>query len=208
MRESSTTFRPRPGFLLALILLSVGIRVLPYAVADPQSTSYLWGVTPLFAICLFGAAFFEDRRWAYAVPLASYLVSDLLIWWISGRIEWGFYANQPFVYLGVAANVAVGFLLRRNRSWPAVGGAAVLGSLAFFLISNFGTWATADRAVHPATLDGLINCYIIAIPFYRNPTLSTLVFSAILFSPLGLRALADQDARPLALERVQRRWPK
>ena len=45
------------GGEFALILLSVGVRLVPYVTADPTSLSYLWGVTPLFAICLFGVAF-------------------------------------------------------------------------------------------------------------------------------------------------------
>ncbi|MBL8849437.1 MAG: hypothetical protein JNG89_07125, partial [Planctomycetaceae bacterium] len=48
MHEGSTMYRPRPGFLIALILLSVGVRLIPYMTADPTSLSYLWGVTPLF----------------------------------------------------------------------------------------------------------------------------------------------------------------
>jgi hypothetical protein len=203
MQESSTTYQPRLGFLIGLVLLSVGVRILPYLAADPESLSYLWGVTPLFAICLFGAAYFTETRSAYLVPLASYLASDLLIWVISGRIEWGFYPGQPFVYLAVALNVVIGFVLRKHRSWPVIAGAGILGGLTFFMISNFGVWVTAaDRSLHPATLDGLLNCYILAIPFYRNLTLSTLVFSAALFSPLGVKSLAAQDEHRTVRERV------
>jgi hypothetical protein len=202
MRESSTLYQPRLGFLIALVLLSVGIRLAPYVTSDPTSLSYLWGVTPLFAICLFGAAYFREQRYAYLVPLASYFASDVLIGVVSGHLEWGFYDNQPFVYLAVAVNVVIGFYLRTHRSWPAIVGAGVVGGLVFFLISNFGVWVTADRAVHPATLDGLLNCYILALPFYRNLTISTLAFSAVLFSPLGVRTLAANDQRELAHERA------
>jgi hypothetical protein len=204
MRDSSSLYQPRLGFLVALVLLSVGIRLIPYVSADPTSLSYLWGVTPLFAICLFGAAYFREQRYAYLVPLASYFVSDMLIWLASGRIEWGFYDNQLFVYLGVALNVVIGFYLRTHRSWPTIFGAGVIGGLAFYLISNFGVWITADRAIHPGTLDGLLNCYILALPFYRNLTVSTLVFSAVLFSPLGVKTLAANDECELVLERARR----
>src|SRR5688500_16301588 len=103
--------RPRIGFLAALVVVAVGIRLIPYVAADPESTSYLWGITPLFAICLFGAAFFEDRRLSYALPLAAYFASDVLIGLVSGRVEWAFYANQPFVYASVGLVVLIGFCL-------------------------------------------------------------------------------------------------
>lgn len=202
MRENSNFYQPRLGFVIALVLVSVGIRLVPYVTADPTSLSYLWGVTPLFAICLFGAAYFREQRYAYLVPLASYFVSDLLIGVVSGHLEWAFYDNQLFVYFAVALNVVIGFYLRAHRSWPAIFGAGIVGGLAFFLISNFGVWVTGDRAIHPATPDGLLNCYILALPFYRNLTLSTLVFSAVLFSPLGVTTLAANDERELAHERA------
>ena len=153
MRESSTLYQPRLGFLIALILLSVGIRLIPYVSADPTSLSYLWGVTPLFAICLFGAAYFREQRYAYLVPLASYFVSDLLIWLASGRIEWAFYDNQVFVYLGVALSVVIGFFLRTHRSWPAIVGAGITSGLVLFFwsrISASGSPATAP-SIRPAS---------------------------------------------------------
>jgi hypothetical protein len=192
------TYAPRVGFLVALIAVSVVIRLIPYVAADPTSLSYLWGVSPIFAICLFGGAFFRDRRWAYAVPLASYFASDVLIWLVTGRLDWGFYASQPFIYLGVALAAAIGLLLRRNRSVPAVAGASVCGALVFYLVSNFGLWATGDGSLYPHTVQGLADCYAMAIPFFRNSLLSTLIFAALLFSPLGVRMLeAAADPAPL-----------
>ena len=204
MTEASRTYLPRIGFLVALIAVSVVIRLIPYVAADPTSVSYLWGVSPIFAICLFGGAFFQDRRWAYAVPLASYFASDVLIWLVSGRIEWGFYANQPIVYFAVALVAALGFLLRKHRSIPAVAGASICGALLFYVISNFGMWATGDGSINPHTLEGLADCYVRAIPFFRNSVLATLIFSAMLFSPFGVRTLEAADeaaATPVPVHR-------
>lgn len=193
MSESPRTYAPRIGFLVALIAVSVVIRLIPYVASDPTSLSYLWGVSPIFAICLFGGAYFRDRRWAYAVPLASYFVSDVLIWLVSGNLAWGFHANQPFVYLGVALVAALGLLLRRNRSVPAVAGASVCGALAFYLVSNFGVWATGDGTLYSHTWEGLVDCYVLAIPYFRNSLLSTLISAAVLFSPWGVRLLQAAD---------------
>lgn len=202
MEERLTMYQPRLGLLIALLLVSVGVRLFPYVAADPLSLSYLWGVTPLFAICLFGAAYFERKQDAYLVPLASYFASDVLIGVVSGHIEWAFYDNQAFVYLAVALNVAIGFVLRTHRQWWSIAGTGLAGGLVFFLVSNFGVWATADRSMHPATLDGLLNVYILGLPFYRNLTVSTLAFSALLFSPVGVRVLAALDACEPVRERA------
>ena len=55
------------------------------------------------------------------------------------------------------------------------------GSLIFFIISNFGVWILGspgvDNLPYDKNLNGLIECYILAIPFFGNTFLSTVIFS-------------------------------
>ena len=69
------------------------------------------------------------------------------------------------------------------------------GSLIFFLVSNFGVWALGSFGVndlpYEKSLTGLIECYILAIPFFGNTFLSTIIFAypAIFFyKSLAIRA--------------------
>jgi hypothetical protein len=58
----------------------------------------------------------------------------------------------------------------------------------FFVITNFGVWI----AWYPRTLDGLVMCYIKAIPFLRNTMAGNIVFAAVLFGSYELaRKLAE-----------------
>ena len=56
-----------------------------------------------------------------------------------------------------------------------------IGSLIFFIISNFGVWVLGSPGVldlpYEKNLNGLVECYILAIPFFGNTFLSTLIFS-------------------------------
>ena len=45
-----------------------------------------------------------------------------------------------------------------------------MGSLLFFVISNFGVWFLGN--LYTPDLNGLINCYILAIPFFKNTIIS------------------------------------
>jgi len=54
----------------------------------------------------------------------------------------------------------------------------------FFVLTNFGVWALG--ALYPKTLTGLTECYVVAIPFFRNALLSDLFYSALLFGGLAL----------------------
>ena len=53
-----------------------------------------------------------------------------------------------------------------------------VGAVIFFIISNFGVWFTGILYQH--SLEGLIQCYIMALPFFTNTLLSTIIFSLII----------------------------
>ena len=52
-----------------------------------------------------------------------------------------------------------------------------IGALTFFVISNFGVWISGT--LYEISVQGLLNCYIMAIPFFTNTLLSTIFFAVI-----------------------------
>ena len=54
---------------------------------------------------------------------------------------------------------------------------AVCGSLVFYIISNFGVWSLGSYGY---SFDGLLICYIAAIPFYTNTLISTIIYSTLI----------------------------
>ena len=54
---------------------------------------------------------------------------------------------------------------------------ALIGSLVFFLITNFGVWFLGTYGY---TINGLILCYTLAIPFFSYSLISTFIFSGII----------------------------
>ena len=77
--------------------------------------------------------------------------------------------------------------------------AAVGGSVLFYLMTNFGVWALGDgeHALYPHTVDGLIDCYWMALPFFRNALAGDVAWTAILFVAFDL-ANARLRAEPAA----------
>jgi len=199
------TPRPRRSVLLALLALSVAVRLVPFVLArfgvsiDPASTVYPWNFSPLLAASLFGGACLADRRLACALPVASYLLGDVGIGVLSGRLDWAFYPYQPIVYLSVALVVAAGFLLRGRRSAARIAGVGLTSAVAFFVITNFGVWLGGGGARYPLTAVGLLECYVQAIPFFRNSLIAMAVFLPLLFSRVGMAPVAPGHC--LAMER-------
>tara|TARA_A100000164_G_scaffold349110_1_gene351809 strand:- start:51 stop:392 length:342 start_codon:yes stop_codon:yes gene_type:complete len=52
-----------------------------------------------------------------------------------------------------------------------------LSSIVFFVCSNFGVWLFSE--FYSKDFDGLLQCYILAIPFFTNTLISTFIFGMI-----------------------------
>jgi hypothetical protein len=155
--------------------LAIGLTVLG---ALARMTQH-WNYAPVGAISLFAGA--RLRGWqAYALPIVLMAVTDPLLG--------GYSFATPFVYASFLINVWIGSRLRSTEQpgWIAIG--ALVGSLQFFLISNFGTWL-APHGMYPHTLSGLGTCLVAAVPFFRHTLIADVVYSAIFF---GLHALLSR----------------
>lgn len=134
-------------------------------------------VTPIAAMALFGGASFASPFVALAVPLSAMVLSDLLL-------GFGLHPVMPFVYGGFAVTVWFGRGLRARRSPLAIAGAALCGSVVFFVVTNLGVWLVG--ALYPRTLDGLVACYVAAIPFFRNTLAGDAGYTLALFGGFAL----------------------
>jgi hypothetical protein len=147
---------------LALILIAVVSRLLPH----PPN------FTPLAAVGLFSGAYLHVRK-LWLVPVTALLFSDMLI---------GFYhpIAMVFVYCGIILCAYIGrACLHERYSLLKLGGATLSGALIFFVLSNLGDWLTGLN--YPLTLHGLLDCYVMAIPFFRNTLLGDLFYVTCLF---------------------------
>lgn len=139
--------------------------------------------TAVGAMGLFGAAYFSNRIWAFVVPFAALFFSDLLLNnTIYASYYEGFTLFGPGVhwtYLGFAAIVLIGMGLLKKVKLLHVVGASLSASVVFFLISNFGVWASG--LVYSKDAAGLIASYAAGLPFLQYTMLGDLFFSGVLF---------------------------
>lgn len=157
------------------------------------------GFAPQLAMALFAGAVIKDKKWAFAFPIFSMFVGDLLyqVLYMNGlTVMPGFYNGQVTNYLLFGSLVAVGFLMKRVNLMNVI-----LFSLSecaiFFILSNFFVWINGGGWGRPMTVPGLIQCYADAIPFFGDTLLSTLVCSGILFG--AYRLLKSESALPATL---------
>jgi arginine exporter protein ArgO len=113
--------------------------------------------TPIAAIALVGGAYL-DKRFAFIV----------------------LHRLMPFVYGSFIITGGIGLWLRSKRQVLPVLGATLASSLIFYVLTNAGVWLTS--ALYPKTIEGLLECYIAALPFFRNEVVGNLVYSTLLFA--------------------------
>jgi hypothetical protein len=167
----------RYAFALLIILLAVCSRLLPH----PPNFA------PITALALFGAVYLGGR-YAFIVPLAALLISDLII---------GLYAEMVWVYGSFLIIGLIGLWLRNHRSVTSAIGATVGGSVLFFLLTNFGVWLVG-HGTYAASMSGLLTCYTAAIPFFRNTLTGDLFYVTAMFGvyELGRRYVPILRSEP------------
>lgn len=155
-------------YVLAALLL----RLLPHP----------WNVTPLGAMFLFSGATFRSKVESLVVPLAALLLSDYAVIHILYQGRYGWFS--PYTWAGFLLVGLIGWALRGRMTWLRVGGASLAGSVVFFVVSNFGVWA--GEKLYAPTLGGLMDCYVAALPFFRNSLLGDLAYAALMFGSYSL----------------------
>ena len=150
-------------FIIALLFVFIGVvfRFLPH----PPNFA------PIAAIALFGGAYLS-RKIALLVPLAAMVISDIFL---------GTYniAVMASVYGSFLLMVVLGFWLKRHKKWYTIGASAVVAAVLFYLVTNFAVWAFTPW--YPKNIAGLVQCYFLALPFFKNTLLGNLFYVTVFF---------------------------
>lgn len=148
-------------FAVLLILLAAASRLVKHP----------FNFTPIIAMSLFAGCYLK-KYWAALLPLAAMIVSDYFI----GFYDWQVMAS---VYLGIALAFFIGRILANYKKWYNVIAASLISSLSFFIITNFAVWAFFNW--YPHSWQGLLNCFVLAVPFFRNSLAGDLIYTGALF---------------------------
>lgn len=141
-----------------IILLAVFARLIPHA---PN-------FAPIGGLALFSGSNFK-RKSALLIPLSAMFISDIFL---------GFHKTVPFVYASFIMIALIGGLIKNNK-WQSLLKASLISSVLFFLITNFGVWATST--MYQKNLSGLMQSYVMGIPFFRNTLISDLFYTFSFF---------------------------
>jgi hypothetical protein len=151
------------------------------------------------ALSLFCGAYL--RGWgAWLLPVGALLASDIFGHFlrVPGVHLYGA-TSMLFNYLGFAAMIGIGHYMRRRPTIDIAIPTVLAGSLAYFVISNFGSFLD-PQLKYEQSLAGLWQCYALAIPYYRTTFQSDVVFS---FAMFGCHHLATHLVARSSTERSE-----
>ncbi len=149
------------------VIIGVLARLIPHPV----------NFAPILAIALFGGTYL-NKKTALWVPMSALVISDLFLGTYSPLL-------MLFVYASTLASGLLGLWLRNHKSVANLVAASLLSAVIFYLLSNFGVWVRPHSG-YPHSWSGLVECYVMALPFLRNTVASNLIYTAVFFGAYEL----------------------
>ena len=141
--------------------LSIGIFL---ALAASRFIPHPPNFTSLLALSFYVPAILGARF----IPalVVSFIITDLFIGVHSVTLfTWG-----SVILIGLGSKFFAKTILNRIFG-------SLLGASIFFIITNFGVWSLG---MYGYDLNGIITCYVLALPFFAYSLISTFIFSGII----------------------------
>ena len=152
----SIFYREYQNYILPIIL----ILVLSFSRLIPHP----WNFTPVLAVGIFSGFYFKQFYLGLFIVIVSMFLGDLYL---------GFHGTMFFTYISLTVAAMLGFYIKHFK-FTEILVTGLTSSICFFLITNFGAWLTLE--MYEKSLAGLISSYTLAIPFFHNTLISTILY--------------------------------
>ncbi len=142
--------------------------------------------SPIIGMAIFAGAVFTDKRLAFVLPVVAMLLSDVMF--EAFNITTGFWGWGQLVGYGILVLITfIAFSMKKHKPGYILA-FSVGSSLIFFILSNLSFFLIDNRIYQLYTQDaqGLMNCYVAALPFLKTGIIADLVYSFVLFGSFHL----------------------
>ena len=121
--------------------------------------------TPILGMAVFAGAVFDKKVYSFLILLLAMILSDLFL---------GFHSSMFAIYFAICLNVVIGIYFINTIYYSKIFISLVSGSLVFFIITNFTVWFFSG--MYPYSLEGLLACYTMGLPFLQNTIISSVLY--------------------------------
>ncbi len=169
---------------ILFFVVAVVVRFVPH----PQN------FTAVCALAMFAGCYLSATQ-GMLIGLGAMVVSDILgqVLDVDGM---GFYYRPTMlaVYACSALPSLMGWAIKGRVNPINVPIAGCFSAAIFFVVTNFAVWLDVEMG-YERSWNGLVACYLAAIPFAQNLLGSTLLFSGVFFGTRYLLARPVADAQ-------------
>ena len=137
------------------------ILILSFSRLIPHPSNF----TPILAVGVFSGFYFRQFYLSLFVVIFSMFIGDLFL---------GFHSLMFFTYVALAIAVLIGLCVKHFK-FTEILYSGLASSVCFFIITNFGAWLTHGE-MYAKSFSGLIQSYVMAIPFFQNTLISTFLY--------------------------------
>ena len=125
--------------------------------------------TPLIAGAIFLPFLIKDKWLIICLPILCLLISDFFL---------GFHTVMIWTY---GSFFLIGLMASQFSSTKltTLNGLSLSSPTLFFLLTNFGVWL--GSSIYSQDIQGLVQCYILALPFYASSLSATLLFANLFY---------------------------
>ena len=127
-----------------------------------------WNFTPMLAVGIFSGFYFKQFYLSLFIVILSMFIGDLYL---------GFHSTMFFTYISLAVAVIIGLYIKHFK-FTEILFSGLASSVSFFIITNFGAWLTLE--MYEKNFAGLLQSYVLAIPFFHNTLISTFLYLILL----------------------------
>jgi ABC-type proline/glycine betaine transport system permease subunit len=157
---------------ISLIIIGILLRFIPHTA----------NFTPVAAIAIFAGVYLNKKQ-ALIVPLLLMVISDIFL---------GMHNVALFTWGSFILVTLLGMWAKNHKTARGIISTSIVSSVVFYLITNFGVWA---MGWYPLTAKGLLDCYILGLPFLRNFGVATLAYTAVFFGAYEFIARRVRDTK-------------
>ena len=143
---------------ISLILILALARLIPHP----------YNFSPMLAVGVFSGFYFRQFYLSLFIVIFSMFIGDLFL---------GFHSTMFFTYISLAVAVLIGLYVKHFK-FTEILFSGLASSVCFFIITNFGAWLTLE--MYTKNFAGLLQSYVMAIPFFHNTLISTFVYLLVL----------------------------
>lgn len=149
--------------IISIILVFIGVagRLLPHA----------WNFAPIAAIAIFSGAYL-GKNYALLLPVIAMLIGDFFIGFYEWRLIIAVYGS--FMIIGLLSTS-----LKKHKNVYSTVSLSLAASIIFFVFTNWAVWQFSPW--YEKSVMGLLECYTLALPFFRNTMLGDLFFVGTFF---------------------------